>query len=277
MPRRIPVELFRQVVENVESKALASLALVSRDFQFEAERLLYRAISYFSPAFSHNGGSPDVENLVKQSRVWQYVQKYDIFVSASQENSHIIRQCIGALLPKMIKLTALHISSPPYNPTRSDTLWQFCGDIFESCTFSLRSFSSCFGVDGDFVSFLASQPAITELAWNSNLPSSHRLPASALPNLHSLTFRNLSAPEFLCDIAPGRPITHASGDFDLPDLHVLATCSGPPRCLQMTDMDEDELEGIARVLPNLEFLSNIKYDDFQVAFHDLRYSDAMLT
>jgi hypothetical protein len=264
------VELYGKVGENLGLDGLASLALVSRNFQVEAERLLYRAIRYISPGFDVSARAPDTENLLNQPRVWEYIRYYKFTMLEYYESTRTVRQSLRLLLPKMTKLTALHIYA---SQNRSGDLrrWKSCGDLFDGCTFSLRSFSSVFDLDGELALFLGRHPAIRELTWYSNSPASHSLPASMLPNLRSLVFQpDLGPNELLHFIAPGRPITHASGLFETRDLRVLAKCSGPLQCLQMRELNRKQLDEIAQYLPHLEFLTSINLDEeeFQVAYHD---------
>jgi hypothetical protein len=273
MGRYVPVELYRYVAENAARDGLASLALVSRDFQFEAERLLYRHILHIFPPVTAQR-RPDTGHLLNQPRVWEYIRSYRFSILEDEGDAPFARQALRSLLPNMTKLITLQIYASHLRSPALAQRWQSCGDLFEGCTFSLRSFSSVFELDEALASFLAKQSAITELTWLSNPAPSHFLPAEALPNLRSLIFRlHGLGPnwELLHFIAPGRPITHASGYFHSRDLPVLAESTGPLQYLQMLELGRNQIDEIARHLPNLEFLTNINLDDneFQVASSEL--------
>jgi hypothetical protein len=173
-----------------------------------------------------------------------------------------IDDVLASLLSNLVNLVALHIDLDPYYLREQ---WPSCGNLFNNCTFRLRTFYCNFRLDDNLNGFLAKQPTISEFGW---LPERAGLdpfvfPPALLPNLKifSLPFC-LYVDGYLkrgfSNITQGRPITHFSWPRrpfkSIYSLRMLGISAESLRVLYTTADGLEILEDLAELLPSLECL-----------------------
>jgi hypothetical protein len=209
----LPVELYRCIAENADRAGLRALLTVSRVFQFEAERLLYRR---FSPSDSID----DIcQHLLAIPRFWPLIQHAKILI---RDDDVVDRdwEHLASIFPKLVNLVVLEFIE---RRELFDGEPIECGNMFQGSTFQLRSLSCHFTLDPEFCEFLQTQRSITYFNWYPyegplyEGPSGD-FPIDALPILGALDAGiddGANDPEIIPAILVGRPVTHVRGNWRL--------------------------------------------------------------
>ena len=223
MPRRIPSELYRLILEKLDSSptALHTLLFVSRNLSREAERLLYRRIEVGDWAINGRTSSP--MSLPKKKREQRIKSQEAMLLGLARGNRfsayllHLNLAWLGNhcyindynvaqwthLMPglamncpnlKSLELPRRHYDAFLPTPNTCFRLQHFkfhypdpkTADTFRT---NLRH-------------FLKSQPEIRRLVVSCRWFNLPKLPPSALPDLHSVT----CVPADCLWLIPGRPV-----------------------------------------------------------------------
>jgi hypothetical protein len=275
MPR-LPYELNRPIFESLGRKELFKVVTVSRHFQFEGERLIYRDISLRSNSYQVRS---DLRDLYGTRRFHHYIQSLllesvDEDVETEMGLPPVFSYELASLLEKLTALVFLSISF-----VRDGIYdWNFCGNVFRHCKFRRRRFRCDLALDSDLQAFLAKQPEITEWIWSPKVKRTTRLPASTLPNLSALYVDSMSL-DYEVDapmLVSTRPVTHFGwyGQRLPPDLILCLSVSAPHlRVLflgQFHFMEGSVLAEIADFFPNLEGLARVDYKEVRTRHSLLR-------
>jgi hypothetical protein len=271
--RRLPPELYREIIEYLNQDDILTLVLVSRTFQAEAERLLFGKIMIDSNPY--DPAKRDVvkhcTRLIALPRIWPLVRwVYIRRISKGRASLEVVSR-VADLLEKLTNVTKLHVRDP-------GNAWPLCGKLFRGCSFRLRYLSCHFLLDKDFASFLDSQPSLYEFEWaplydlDSRTSQRYELPPSTLPLL--AIYLSVGKEIRTDDILPGRPIAHFRG-YNLGRratevLHDLVRSIVPLKSLHIHPMDADFLCLLPVAFPFLEYLGPVNLDEPEVV------SDALL-
>ena len=241
----IPVELWRPIIAHVPAKHdLATLAQVSRLFQLEAERVLYRAL------ILHHADDALPHALAVSRRRALLVHECSLYLPAAPRKSHALL----AALARMRNLHTLSIRGPlPAAAAKGLAL-----------PFRLRTFCTTEPLSRPLIALLRAQPSITRLTLlhPSPAPAPPAL-AAALPNAHALA---TLTPAPALAILPHRPVTHlhilAWARAPLTDVAPrLGASAGPLRalmCAEGLDLAPADLGLLAMHIPNLAFLGDCR-------------------
>jgi hypothetical protein len=259
----LPIELYRPIVETSDGRDLLNLALVSKVFQQEAERIIYRTISVFCD------GPTDVENeclrFLRIPRCLPYIRNITLTHYSTIETLDVpsFQPRLNDLLRNVVNLLSLCIRVTPNG--------RFCGTLFHGCTFRLRDIRCTFELDADYAAFLESQPSLLYFTWNMRYPpGKYLLSSNAVPNLRAVTIRSLNQDnEFPPEILAGRPITHFWSTLRRHRTFALST--GPIRALHLKFIDMGVLYMIKEELPCLEHLSLLDYDHHDVTVRSISF------
>jgi hypothetical protein len=205
---------------------------------------------------------PSSDDLLVRPRLWRYIRSFN-YGLFSPEGGEETRDSLTLLLSKLTELTKLCFFMSVVPPRE----WRVCGDLFKDCTFRLRTLMCSFPLDDDFARFLETQPLIMNLIWEPSGEPTHDLSANALPNLRCFCTSYLFADEAVNIIAPGRHITHVSGELDVETLSLFGKYSSPIQAVRVgggDTMDPRELAKLASHFPNLELISTIDYNKLPV-------------
>jgi hypothetical protein len=256
----LPVELFHHIISCLEQKDLLSLVTVSRIFQAEAERRIFRRISFLSHSLHI---AQRCKFLLAIPRVFLYIQEFKMIEvlppKARRRRLSPFYTLVTSVLQRLQNLVTLVVAE-----TFSDATLGLCGQLFHCCTFQLRFLQCHFTLDRDFASFLHAQREITEFRWKPSYYSSPTyLSPTAFPNLAVLTVWDCAWP-FLTpsvhDIITGRPVAHLTWrvrghQSDL--LLALANSTAQMKSLRMSHLDSTTLVSLPSYFAELEFLSLI--------------------
>jgi hypothetical protein len=184
----LPVELYRNIAEDVTREDLHSMARSCRMLQPEAERILWRKIVLARTVTV----IPFCRRLSATPRLAQYVLELNIgFFEDYNHKTELqifpqtLRRVISRLLEQTtgLRVLNLHIS---YFRTETDHLRvDTCGSLFDHCTFKLHHFASEFVLDDRLISFLETQPDIRILALLVAKDTEALLPLHVLSKLAS--------------------------------------------------------------------------------------------
>jgi hypothetical protein len=249
----LPTELYRPIIEGLDQNHLLTLVLVSRLFQLEAERLLFRKVAITS----RRNIVIDCKHLLGIPRVLPYIQYLTIDDAYQRIKGLRLTLSFYTLLANLLEsttnLTSLNFRTPN---TFSSRLENSCRWILSKCRFQLYSLECSFTLDTVFALFLLKQPAIIHLKWTPFRPSLTSLPDDALPNLAALDVSSSpTAPPLAHEFIPNRPVTHirwrAGAKFILP---ILALYRVPLVALELHLIDLERLREISLIHPQLEYL-----------------------
>jgi hypothetical protein len=250
---QLPLELYRPICEFSHFEDLPNISVVSRAFQEEAERLLWWKLS-IRGSVQETFARP--ERFLHFPRLHHYVQRLDLWIHREPHEESFPAVAV-ILLEKLTNLIALTIIGRDY-----------CGEIFDNCTFQLHFLFTTFALDQNFAAFLQKQPSITEWrrTWQQSPPGDEcdRLSPDILPNLTVFCNSNGES-NFDVEIHNGRNLTHMS----------ISRPSGPVSLAEFTRAAShiealslyctpELLEVFPELLPNLECLSVIDYDAVEV-------------
>lgn len=250
MSTSLPVELWRPVIAHVPEKdTLANLAQVSRFFQLEAERVLYRSVILTRP--------DDALALALTSRKRALlVEECSLYLAPTRTSkSSVSSHPMLNILARMRNLTSLSIRGP-----LPATIKAF------SFPFRLRTFCTTEALSRPLIALLRAQPDITRLTLlNPALVSTPAI-AGALPNAHALA---TLTPAPALAILPHRPVTHlhilAWAHASLADVAPrIGASSGPLRalmCAQGLQLTPADMGLVALHMPNLSFLGDVSLTD----------------
>jgi hypothetical protein len=250
----LPLELHRPILSELASKRdLCAVARVSRAFQQEAGRLLYRRIKLDD---SHQPTSKIVvlfKHLCRSPTLPLYIRSLSLTIYDTQGQEFYliaILQLLSRTLQRMTRLRRLVLTLPVF----FGASW-----IFDNCTFKLVVFKAIFSGLGLF-RFLEKQDELrrVELWRGAGLflqVANQYLPPTFLPNL---TILKASSPDALC-LLPGRPVTHLRlSDINWPSINSrLRLSSGPVQVLAMRlqgTADAANLKVLPELVPHLQVL-----------------------
>ena len=246
----LPVELWRPIIAHVPEKdSLAALAQVSRLFQLEAERILYRSV------ILTRHDDPVAIALTASRKRALLVEECSLYLPTvrTPKCSNSALQLLN-LLARMRNLNSLSLRGPL--PATPKTTFPF----------RLRTFCTTEAISRPLLAFLRTQPDITRLTLlNPALLSTPAL-AGALPNTHALA---TLTPAPALAILPHRPVTHlhilAWANASLLDVAPrIGTSSGPLRalmCARGLELTPADLGLVAMHMSNLEFLGDVAFKE----------------
>lgn len=195
MPR-LPVELYREIVQHVTSKsALCALCISSKILQMEAEFFIYQTIESTAP--KHTEGICHL--FISTSRVRPFVRHLEI--RRTSNGSVEFWQLVARALEVLPNLQALRIFDA--TTTTNSNAW-----ILPKSSFVLREFQCNFAMDTHLVSFLESQSALEELKWVDNqvdLANERPQALNFSPKLRKLT---TTASAFALQMMGSHTLTH---------------------------------------------------------------------
>ena len=174
----LPPELWSEVISWIQSRReLCNVALVSRNWKAEAERVLYRNIDIY-----RLGGlsvRPLLQTVADSAPKASHIHR--LVMMTKQDIIDLIKGIL-LIVPNLHWMTILHRGGPHFIhhlPSK---------DI----PFALRTFKTDYRVEHGVHAFLRSQPSIRLLSWAPNEKPSdlHTLPSSDLPNLRAISIRN---------------------------------------------------------------------------------------
>jgi hypothetical protein len=260
--RNLPVELYRSIAESLVKEgdrrfefkpaSYASVKLlltVSKSFQVEAERLIWRVVCLES----HHDGDIILlcDHILSIPRVWPYIKcfrlvnrdrfQYGIKAKFGINPPHPQTvDFLASLLRKLANLVFLEMTLG---------LWK-SGSLLKNMPFRLRIFLLDCALDDDMLLFLNQQPSITE--WRVDFEESQLadLPTTTLPNLAviNIPFGNET-------VVKGRPITHVYARTAA-SLRTLTLSTMPLKTLVVDFVvNTPILETITELFPALESFS----------------------
>lgn len=261
----LPVELWAPIIECAPSKAdLASLSQVSKSFQYEAERMLYRSV-----ILQPNDATLAVA-LTSSRRRALLVHECTLYlprVTSSRphnNNKPTAAHALFSLLQRMRHLTSLTIRGPlPSN------LFSFNKSL--TFSFQLQTLCTTDVLSKPLLALLRLQPTITRFTTlaPTAVPSSQL--AGVLPNIHALA---AVTPDAALALLPHRPVTHLHiltlNDAAPADvLPSIGESSGPLRalmCARGLELTPSDMGLVALHLPNLAFLGDVSVTDDMAAY-----------
>lgn len=280
----LPVELWRPIFAHVPEKdSLASLAQVSRFFQLESERILYRSV------ILARHDDPIAIALTSSRKRALLVEECSLYLPTTPASSRPAKGAVSAssaaaasppspssspsspaaqllaLLARMRNLQSLSLRGPlpaAHKAAAANAAFPF----------RLRTFCTTEPLSRPLIAFLRAQPSITRLTLLNPAPVLVSTPAlagalaGALPNAHALA---TLTPAPALAILPHRPVTHlhilAWANAALPDVALrIGASSGPLRalmCARGLELTPADLGLVAMHMPNLAFLGDVAFQE----------------
>ncbi|KAF8529873.1 hypothetical protein JB92DRAFT_3092835 [Gautieria morchelliformis] len=253
----LPLELWRPIIAHVPEKhVLADLAQVSRFFQLEAERILYRSVilaRHDDPLALTLAASRKRALLVEECSLYlpaTRTTKAGTPSAPSAASLHLLN-----LLARMRNLHSLSLRGPI--PVSHKAV---------SFPFRLRTFCTTEALSRPLVAFLRAQPSITRLTLLNPTLAATPLLAGALPNATALA---TLTPAPALAILPHRPVTHlhilAWANASFPDVApLIGASSGPLRalmCARGLELSPADLGLVAMHMANLTFLGDVSFTE----------------
>ena len=184
IPSRLPIELYRDVVQHVSARNLPALCTVSSTLRHEAERVLYHTIQLYEPQRVRSwcftlAGSERFGAMVHSLTLPQ-----SFAVEIDQDTAILVQESLRIALRKVINLKYLKITGGSGYP---------CLDLslLTGCPFRLLGLSGNLATkEADALKFLSEQPYIH--SWSPGLPflfppqSTRTIPDGILPHLSEL-------------------------------------------------------------------------------------------
>jgi hypothetical protein len=274
----LPPEIHRHVIEDVGFYDLYNTVTVSRLWQVESERLLWREVDLGDRSVAQ--ALVDCDSLLKSpKRFWPLIKRLDFeglfFMKTVKE---ILPKTFYAhlhdLLVKLNNLVYFGISF--LSSAAMERSWNLsCGNLFRGCDFQLRILRCNFALDGSLALFLDDQPLISDWAWTPTSPSIYPLPSRSLSRLSVFSTLDLTHVP-LGGIMAGRPLTHLSITCSAPNavtLHDISLSTAPLRALRIHyDLDMFAGRQLPTLAPHLEYFGQLNLNSTLVSIFRLEYS-----
>jgi hypothetical protein len=240
MSSKLPVELLRMILENVEYRAdLATICYVSKIFCVCSQDILYRDI--YVEGYS---GLPVCDTLAQSIHLAERVRSFSVDLPGEED----YLETIAKVLQNMSSLRNLKLD-----------FGSIYSSILDGCTFKLDSFSCLFNDSESLRNFLYSQPGLTRinLAGLVGFDDSHVFDATFLPNLTRIS----AASHWLPYLIRGRPVSevHAFLSWREPSINwsIFALSTVPIEKLHIpySYIYGEHVPHLASIFPSLEHLT----------------------
>jgi hypothetical protein len=188
VPSRLPIELYRDVVQHVSARHLTTLCTVSSTLRYEAERVLYHTIRLHEPQRVMLWGLTIAGSERLGAMVHSLTLPQTFSMEIDQDTADRIQESLRIALRKVINLKYLKITGGLGFPCLDLSL---LAGLLAGCPFRLLGLSGNLATkEADALKFLSEQSYIH--SWSPGLPflfrpqSTRTIPDGILPHLSEL-------------------------------------------------------------------------------------------